>query len=149
MNLQDLFMGETRFNENLSLWDVSHVNNFRYTIYSASSFLGIGLEEWNTERGVTMRSMFYGATVMNIDFSMWNIDKMVVDMVRMFANTKSFQGIGLNRWNIIRTDPDCPSKRFCDASKMFCNATSFNRSVITSSLSSSSSTSIEDVFCLT
>jgi trimeric autotransporter adhesin len=135
MNLQDIFMGATLWNENLSMWDVSHVTNFRNTFYNTSSFLGIGLDRWNTERGVTMRSMFDGATVMNVDFSLWNID-LVTDMVRMFANTKSFQGIGINQWNINSNDT-------IDTSEMFCNATSFNRSVITSA----SLSWIEDLFC--
>ena len=57
-----LFHAKRNFNEDISRWDVSRVENMTSMFQGATSFTGHGLSLWQVCWVMGMQSVFYGAT---------------------------------------------------------------------------------------
>lgn len=89
--------GFPKFNQDISGWDVSTVEDMSLMFYEAKSF-NHPLEEWDVSSVKNMHGMFYGATSFNQPLSGWDTGK-VTDMKIMFMNARSFRGPIVN-WSI-------------------------------------------------
>lgn len=69
--LTGAFYSATLFNNNLSHWDTSNVNNFNSLFFGCSS-LNQPFNSWNTSSVNSFASMFNGCSSLNQDFSSWN-----------------------------------------------------------------------------
>jgi surface protein len=111
------------FNEDLGDWDVSNAEAMVGMFTNAYEFEGVGLENWNvskvrdfsymfmdsgfnrsisrwdTSNAELMVSMFAGVFAFNDDLSMWNVSR-VQTMSSMFSGAASFEGIGLEQWDV-------------------------------------------------
>ena len=156
-NTNYMFWGASKFNGNLSGWDVSSVRTMRSMFINASSF-NQDLTDWNVSGATDMHAMFKGASKFNGDVSSWNVSGVtntrwmfrdassfnqdltdwnvsnVANMTGMFLNATSFNG-DVSSWNV---------SGVTDMSGMFLNATSFNGDV--SSWNVSSVTSMRWMF---
>jgi Mycoplasma protein of unknown function, DUF285 len=111
------------FNDDLGDWDVSNAETMAEMFKDAYTFQGIGLERWDVGRvkdfssifmssgfngnisgwdtscAESMDSTFFAIIDYNGDLSMWNVSR-VQSMNSMFAGTGSFEGIGLEHWDV-------------------------------------------------
>ncbi|MEA3444370.1 MAG: BspA family leucine-rich repeat surface protein [Bacteroidota bacterium] len=136
IDLGNMFLGATSFNEDIGNWDLSNVENMRWMFKDASLF-NQDISNWNTSNVTDMSSMFSGATNFNKDISTngnnWNVEN-VTDMNWMFKNASSFnQNIG--NWNV---------GEVIDMSGMFGGAIQFNQDL--SSWNIEKVTSMSDMF---
>jgi surface protein len=69
-DMQNLFIGQSTFNSDISNWDVSSVIIMDGIFYGASSF-NSNISRWNVGRVTTMKSMFYGASSFNQNLCPW------------------------------------------------------------------------------
>ena len=87
--------GDTSTNPNISLWDVSNVNDmsnlFEYTNFNED------ISAWNTISVTNMRSMFYRATSFNQNIGGWNTSS-VTTMQQMFDRATAFNQ-NISGWN--------------------------------------------------
>lgn len=88
----------TNFNNDLRFWNVSSVQDMRYTFLNCFSFQGRGLHTWDTSRVQTMEGMFTNTPSFNGDLSLWNVSR-VVSMKKQFRQATSFNG-DLSRWDV-------------------------------------------------
>jgi surface protein len=95
-NLSNAFNGATRFNGNISNWNVSQVTNMASMFVSATSF-NQNIGSWDTSQVVNMTLMFFGASSFNQPIGNWNTSQ-VKDMSFMFRGASSFNQ-SLNGWN--------------------------------------------------
>jgi surface protein len=81
-DLSSLF-SNSKFNGDISEWDVSNVTNMIYMFYK-SDFTGENgdISEWDVSNVTTMRQMFYESNF-NTDISNWDVSN-VTDMKYMF-----------------------------------------------------------------
>jgi surface protein len=101
-----MFQNATKFNQDISGWDVSYVTNMSYTFEGASLFNNGGVAlTWTTGTGTsnvtTMQNMFVYAGSFNQNVSTWNTSN-VTNMSQMFAFTSVFNNGGGNApltWN--------------------------------------------------
>ena len=108
---------EVSFNENISTWDVSSVENMAYMFYGASSF-NQDIGSWDVSSVEAMSGMFDGAESFNQDIGDWDVSS-VESMSVMFDGAESFnQDIG---------DWDVSSVIYM--SHMFREAESFNQDI--------------------
>lgn len=94
-----MFSWAKKFNGNLSRWNFSNVNNTLAMFQGASSFQGTGIDQWNTSQITSMAFMFTAASTFNGNLSNWDVAN-VKSMDVLFRGAKSFEGIGVDRWNI-------------------------------------------------
>ena len=98
-NMHKMFSGwgvKTTFNQPLNDWNVSNVTNMR-EMFRFSSF-NQPLDAWDTGNVDTMKSMFSKAADFNQSIQDWNVSK-VQDMTGMFWSAKSFNQ-PLGNWNV-------------------------------------------------
>ena len=118
-DMSNLFFYNSKFNGNVSNWDVSNVKNMSYMFYK-SNFNG-DISKWDVSNVKTMEYMFanskfngdiskwnvsevndmshmFESSIFNGDISKWNVI-VVLDMSYMFANSK-FTG-NIDKWNVI------------------------------------------------
>jgi uncharacterized repeat protein (TIGR02543 family) len=97
VDMNDMFRGESDFNENISHWDVSSVTTMRWMFMGASSF-NQEIGKWDVSNVENMGSMFAEASSFNGDISGWNVSN-VTSTRTMFENANSFnQDIG--SWDV-------------------------------------------------
>ena len=131
-NMENMFLGATLFNSDISGWDTSSVTNMRGMFLAAESF-NQDIGDWDTSSVTKMLSMFSTATLFNQDISDWDTSS-VWNMGSMFQNASSFnQPIG--GWD---------TSSVTDMSNMFWNADSFNQDI--GSWDTSSVTNMEAMF---
>lgn len=96
-----LFDGCTKLEEqDLSSWDVSQVTNMHTTFFNARNFKGNGIENWNTGKVTTFRSMFEGTKKLENVTLAWDTSK-ATTMEKMFYQSKgNFEGSGLEDWDV-------------------------------------------------
>jgi hypothetical protein len=97
----------------LAGWDVSGVGDFSYAFSvsrneaglfqsggnpNAATFVGVGLESWNTTAITTLEATFSRASSMNADLGTWDVSK-VVSLYGTFYDASKFNGKGLDKWN--------------------------------------------------
>merc|ERR1712232_833480 len=88
MTMYTMFGGVTLFNQDLSDWDVSSVEDMDFIFYEAEPFNN-PLSTWTVSKVMTMRAMFYKANLFNQDLSDWDVSS-VEDMRFAFYGTSSF-----------------------------------------------------------
>ena len=112
-----LFQDQLDFNQDISLWDVSHVTNMRYMFYDARVF-NQDIGSWDVGNVSNMGGMFEGASSFNQDIGDWDVSNVTI-MLAMFSGASSFnQDIG--SWDVNRV-------RYMLA--MFSGASSFNQDI--------------------
>ena len=88
IDMSYLFM-YSRFNGDISQWDVSNVTNMENMFREAHNF-NSNIENWNVSNVTNMNSMFYSAEKFNQNISSWNLDN-VIDCDSMLFYTKAFE----------------------------------------------------------
>lgn len=83
-----MFAGATSFNGNLSLWNVSQVQDMSRMFAGARSFNG-DVSLWDVSQVQSMYGMFYDARSFNGNLSLWDISQ-VQSMNGMFYGASSF-----------------------------------------------------------
>jgi len=95
--MNGMFAGATSFNQPLSGWNVSNVNDMSGMFQGGSSF-NQNINGWNVSGVTDMSYMFISAGVFNQPLSGWNVSN-VTTMTRMFSAAPAFnQNIG--GWNV-------------------------------------------------
>ena len=79
----------SRFNGDISNWDVSQVTDMSYMFARAAAFNG-DISNWDVSQVTDMSYMFDSAAAFNGDISTWNVAR-VIDMGFMFYRAKSFK----------------------------------------------------------
>ena len=109
-----LFNNKIDFNQDISSWDTSSINDMTQMFRNAKNF-NSDLSRWDTSNVTSMRMMFEDATNFNSDLSRWDTSK-VNDMIQMFKNAKNFNS-DLSRWD---------TSKVTSMWMMFQDATNFN-----------------------
>ncbi|WFQ90972.1 hypothetical protein MFERI13461_00405 [Mycoplasma feriruminatoris] len=128
-NMQSMFDGATKFNQDLDKWNTSNVTDMSFMFRSASAFNG-KISNWNTSKVDTMSYMFSGTTKFNQDINTkiikdknktslsWNVSN-VTKMQSMFESATSFNS-ELHNWD---------TSKVTAMRDMFKDATSFNKNI--------------------
>ncbi|MEM9547104.1 MAG: BspA family leucine-rich repeat surface protein [Bacteroidota bacterium] len=116
-NMSFAFQLTSKFNGDISNWNVGNVTNMRGMFWGASSF-DKDLPDWNTENVTDMAFMFFGAESFNGDLTNWDVEKVLL-MSSMFSGATGFNG-ELSGWNPIAA---------VDMSFMFNNAQVFDQNL--------------------
>ncbi|MDB2491103.1 BspA family leucine-rich repeat surface protein [Flavobacteriaceae bacterium] len=82
-DMSKLFDGKTAFNQDISNWDVSNVNNMNGMFRNAQSF-NQPIDIWNVSNVTQMEEMFSGSYSFNQPIGSWNVSK-VNSMEAMFS----------------------------------------------------------------
>jgi surface protein len=93
INMSGLFQDESDFNENISHWDTTNVQDMSYMFYNSP--FNQNISNWNTENVTNMESMF-SISPFNQDISNWNTEN-VQYMGYMFSWSQFNQNI--SNWN--------------------------------------------------
>ena len=96
-DMGQMFALASVFNQNLNNWNVSSVTNMNEMFYFARAF-NQDLNNWNTSRVTDMSSMFFGASAFNGTISDWNTSR-VTDMSSMFSGASNFNG-DISSWDV-------------------------------------------------
>ena len=113
-SMDSMFHFASKFDGDLSEWNVSAVTDMHHVFIRASSFNG-NVSTWNVSAVTDMNSMFNGASSFNGDISIWNVSA-VTDMGSMFSSASDFNG-DISSWNV---------SAVTDMDNMFNGASSFN-----------------------
>ncbi|ACU78795.1 BspA family leucine-rich repeat surface protein [Mycoplasma mycoides] len=128
-NMESMFEGATKFNQDLERWDTKNVSNMAFMFREAATFNG-KISTWNTSKVTTMSAMFNDAKSFNqnintkysknknkysVSWDVSNVDK----MQEMFKGATSFNS-DLYNWN---------TKKVTAMRDMFNGATSFNKDI--------------------
>ena len=102
-DMEGMFNDCKNFNADLSFWGdkLGKVEDMSGMFGLCSIFEGKGLENWNVSNVRYMQYMFEYCKVFNPDLSYWgNKLSKVRSMMRMFFRCSSFQGKGLEQWDV-------------------------------------------------
>lgn len=88
----------TMFNENISHWDTSNVEDMTFMFGFANDF-NQPIGNWDVSKVKNMFGMFYRASLFNQDIKNWNVSN-VEDMHHMFSYTNFNQDLSL--WNVTK-----------------------------------------------
>ena len=98
--MRAMFQNATKFNGDISLWDVSSCISMQQMFVNATVF-NQPINNWNVSSVTNMSSMFSYCSSFNQDLSSWNTSK-VTTIASMFDNANSFNNggsSGINNWN--------------------------------------------------
>jgi len=119
-----MFCAATAFNQDIGGWNVSNVINMS-TMFSGATAFNKNIGGWDVSKVTHMTGMFSSATAFNQDISSWDVSS-VTAMERMFADAIAFnQNIG--NWNV---------SNVTSMERMFNNASAFNQNIGTWNVSS-------------
>ena len=86
-DMSRLFMGKSKFNDDISAWDTSNVTTMESMFDGASAF-NQPLNDWQVDNVTNMMAMFHGAKSFNQPLNDWRVDN-VTNMQGMFHGAKS------------------------------------------------------------
>tara|TARA_R110002153_G_scaffold2175_1_gene10654 strand:+ start:4919 stop:5524 length:606 start_codon:yes stop_codon:yes gene_type:complete len=95
--MQNIFNGETTFNDDISNWDVSNVTNMSGMFDGATSF-NQDISSWDVSSVTTMNSTFSNANSFNQNIASWDVSS-VTNMRIMFRNAGVFNR-DLSGWDV-------------------------------------------------
>jgi surface protein len=116
-SMRSMFRNAQEFNIDISRWDTSSVTDMNAMFQSASKF-NRPIGTWTTQNVQNMERMFQGASAFNQDIRGWNTAK-VVTMGEMFYQAPLFNQDTSN-WNVANV---------IDFTRMFEGASAFNRNL--------------------
>jgi surface protein len=115
-NMSEVFSNANSFNQDISGWDVTNVTTMDGMFANTPFNQPIG--GWAVGNVLNMDGMFSSASAFNQDISSWDVNS-VISMEGMFSNASVFnQGIG--GWDVINV---------ISMVAMFTNATKFNQDI--------------------
>lgn len=115
-DMDSLFLSQTTFNQDISSWDVSNVQNMNF-MFAASSFNN-PIDTWNVSNVDSMYAMFASNTVFDQALNNWNVSN-VKDMSLMFLDASTFNQ-SLDSWDV---------SSVTNMSSMFNRAIAFNGNI--------------------
>ena len=115
VNDMSYLFANTIFNQDISDWDVSNVENMD-GMFAENEYFNQPIGKWDTSSATNMSDMFCSAERFNQPIGNWNTAK-VSNMSGMFENAYSFNQ-PINNWNV---------SRVTTMSQMFHHARSFNQ----------------------
>ena len=116
-DMRDMFHSASLFNKALSSWDVSKVERMEDMFNSATAF-NSALNWADTSKVLYFQNMFASATSFNQNINSWNTSS-VVNIGGMFTGATSFNQ-PLSNWNV---------SKVTNMSSLFYGASSFNQSL--------------------
>lgn len=114
VSFSSMFAGATKFNGDISNWEVSSVVSM-FSIFSGAYLFNQDISNWIVSNVTNTGSMFNNARAFNQDLSKWNVS-MVTNMSTMFAGTYVFDQ-ALTTWDV---------SNVTTMENMFSNARGFN-----------------------
>ena len=118
-DMSELFDGESSFNEDISTWDVSNVEEDMRTMFEGAFAFNQDIGAWDVSSVEDMRAMFGRAFAFNQDIGGWDVSS-VTDMEDMFYVAESFNR-DIGGWDVSNVE---------NMRRMFYRATSFNQDII-------------------
>jgi surface protein len=116
-DLTSAFRSASKFNGNISAWDVSSVTTMA-TMFSNASLFNQDIGSWDVSKVTNMSSMFGNAAAFNQDIGGWQVGN-VTNMIAMFGAATAFnQNIG--SWDV---------SKVTNMQSMFTNAAAFNQAI--------------------
>jgi surface protein len=109
----------SKFNEDITKWDVSNVTTFAGMFYYSVNF-NQDISKWNTSNVARMNSMFKGARSFNQPIGEWDVSN-VTNMSNMFDSAVKFNR-PINKWDI---------SNVTNMKNMFSAALNFNKRLTT------------------
>ena len=104
--MSEMFMDTERFNQNLTNWQTSSLENVERMFKNTQSF-NSDVNNFQLSKVTKLNSMFQGAASFNKPINKWDVSN-VVTMDSMFENAKSFNQ-DLNSWGeSICASYECP-----------------------------------------
>lgn len=113
--LTDFFKGSTNFNQDISTWNVSHIEDFS-RCFSNCKIFNSPLNTWDMSNASQLDQMFKGAKAFNQPLDGWMFYNVSV-LQGMFDGASSFNQ-DISTWDV---------SWVWNYSKMFCNASAFNK----------------------
>lgn len=113
--LGSMFSGCTKFNQDISMWDTSHVTEM-YEVFKDCALFNQPLNTWDVSKSPELRGMFQGASVFNQPLDKWNVGA-VTNVSEMFRYASKFNQ-DISSWNV---------SNVTNMSSMFSYASAFNQ----------------------
>ena len=113
-SMDSMFHSASKFNGDLSGWNVSSVTDMDQ-VFSQASLFNRDISTWDVSSVTSMNGMFSGAASFNSPLNSWDVSS-VTNMGGMFSNADAFNS-SLNSWDV---------SSVTDMNYMFYNADAFN-----------------------
>lgn len=113
--LGSMFNGCTKFNQDISMWDTSHVTEM-YEVFKDCALFNQPLNTWDVSKSPELRGMFQGASVFNQPLDNWHVGA-VTNVSDMFRYASKFNQ-DISSWNV---------SNVTNMANMFSYASAFNQ----------------------
>lgn len=131
-SLNQLFLNQQTFNEDIGYWDTSSVTNMNLLFWGTLIF-NQNIGSWDTANVINMGNMFNLANVFDKDISSWDTAN-VTSMSKMFDSARAFNR-DIGSWDV---------SAVTTMENMFNDATAFNQDI--GSWDTSSVTNMDSMF---